>query len=420
MQASTVLLTGATGYIGGCTLAKLLETRPDCRVLVLARDRGSESAGERIRRSVHRFMDSERADAALRRCEVITADLSNPSSLQNDRLDAATHVIHLASVKKLAASRLDEVTHVLHLASNTNLRAARRVRHTNVLGAMALAHRMRQTAGLQRFLYVGTAYICGEKSERVVREEMFPRLRARHFTEYTASKAECEMLLKSTAPELPLVVARPSVVVGHTRLGCLPSSSIFWFYRACDLLRRLTCPLDSRDDVVPVDWVAEALLFLLFKPDLQHDCYHVSAGEGSSVSWHDVAAVFAECYGERPEDPYQVVDIPTIVKERRRVASLLGPGDMDHLLTALQIFFRFMEIDAEVFDNSRLLAEGMPPPPRFTKYLRQCATQPSDVSVYKQMLDDFSCYSTSSNGHLPERCSAEQFGEPASARLSVY
>lgn len=76
------------------------------------------------------------------------------------------------------------------------------------------------------------------------------------------------MLLESTAPELPLVVARPSVVVGHTQLGCLPSASIFWFYRACDALRRITCPLDSRDDAVPVDWVADALLFSSEKPNL--------------------------------------------------------------------------------------------------------------------------------------------------------
>ncbi len=239
MAAATVLLTGATGFIGGATLARLLECRPDCRVLVLARDRGPDAAADRVRRSLDRFMTPERAEAALSSCEVIRGDLTNPSSRGARRLDDATHVIHLASETKLAAERLDDVTHVLHLASNTNFRSVRGGRHTNVFGALTLAHRMRRGPCLQRFLYVGTAYICGENSERVVREDMYPRFRARHFTEYTASKAECEMLLESTAPELPLVVARPSVVVGHTRLGCLPSASIFWFYRACDTLRRL-------------------------------------------------------------------------------------------------------------------------------------------------------------------------------------
>jgi nucleoside-diphosphate-sugar epimerase len=247
---------------------------------------------------------------------------------------------------------------------------------------------MRRAPNLERFVYVGTAYICGDSSERVVREDMYPRLRARHFTEYTASKAECEMLLEATAPELPLVVARPSVVVGHTRLGCLPSASIFWFYRACHLLRRLTCPLDSRDDVVPVDWVADALLFLLFKPTLRHRRYHVSAGEASSVTWQELADTFADCYGEDRGDPYQVVDIPTILRERARLRECLGPGDEEYLLTVLSIYYRFMEINAETFDNTRLLEEGMPPAPRLTSYLHLCASHPSDRSVYQQMLDD--------------------------------
>lgn len=388
MGTPTVLLTGATGFIGGATLARLLETRPDCRVLLLARDRGPDSAEDRVRRSLARFVGPERAAISLRSCQVIPCDLTNPASFNTSPLDDATHVIHAASEKKLAAERFDEATHVLHLASNTSFRSIRSVRNTNILGALALAHRMRRAPRLERFLYVGTAYICGEGPERVVREDMYPRLRARHFTEYTSSKAECEMLLESTAPELPLVIARPSVVVGHTRLGCLPSASIFWFYRACDLLRRLTCPLDSHDDVVPVDWVADALLFLLFKPSLRHHRYHVSAGEASNVTWNEIADVFADCYGKRSDDPYQEVDIPTILRERERIAERLGPGDLDHLLTALPIYYRFMEIGAEIFDNSRLLEEGMPPSPKLTSYLHRCATQPSDRSVYQQMLDD--------------------------------
>jgi nucleoside-diphosphate-sugar epimerase len=388
MATPTVLLTGATGFIGGATLACLRQSHPDYRILLLARDRGAESAGDRVRRSLARFMGPEQAVAALRGCEVICCDLTNPDSLGVSSLSEVTHVLHLASEKKLAAKRFDDVTHVLHLAANTNFRSIRGVRHTNILGTLALAHRMRRVANLQRFLYVGTAYICGENSERVIREDMYPRFRAKHFTEYTASKAECEMLLESTAPELPLVVARPSVVVGHSQLGCLPSASIFWFYRACDLLRRLTCPLESRDDAVPVDWVAEALLFLLFKPRLRYNRYHVSAGEESSAPWTDIAAVFADCYGERPENPYRVVDIPTILRERERIAELLGPGDESHLLTALPIYYRFMEINAEIFDNSRLREEGMPPSPNLTSYLHRCALQPADRSVYEQMLDD--------------------------------
>jgi nucleoside-diphosphate-sugar epimerase len=388
MKSPIVLLTGGTGFIGGATLAQLLQSYPDCRVLLLVRAPTQSDAAARIRRSLARFIEPAGLESCLRSCAVICGDLTDPKTLANPRLNEATHVLHLASEKKLAASRLEEVTHVLHLASNTSFRSVRGVRHTNILGALALAHRMRRVPGLERFLYVGTAYICGEESNRIVHEDDYPAYGVKHVVEYTSSKAECEMLLDATAPELPLVIARPSVVIGHTKLGCLPSASIFWFYQTVDSLRRLTCPLDSYDDVVPVDYVAEALLFLLFKPALRYHRYHISAGEGSSVTWHEIGENFARCYGQRPENPYRIVDFATIEQEQHRLRPLLGAGDEEHLLQALRVYYRFMEINAEIFDNSRLLEEGMPPSPKFTSYLSLCATRPADRSVYQQMVDD--------------------------------
>ena len=194
MENPTILLTGATGFIGGATLARLLDHAPaagcSCSPGTVVRRRPPTASANRWPGSSARSA----ATAAVRSCEVIPGDLTNSDSLGTGRFDEATHVLHLASEKKLAARRLDDVTHVLHLASNTNLRSVRGVRHTNILGTLALAHRMRRAPRLERFLYVGTAYICGDGPERVVREDMYPRLRARHFTEYTASKAECELL----------------------------------------------------------------------------------------------------------------------------------------------------------------------------------------------------------------------------------
>ena len=100
-------------------------------------DRGPDSAADRLQKSSH-FLGPERAAARLSSCEVIPGDLTNPNSLNASQLNEATHVIHLASEKKLAAKRLDDVTHVLHLASNTNFRSVRGVRHTNRPGGVRL------------------------------------------------------------------------------------------------------------------------------------------------------------------------------------------------------------------------------------------------------------------------------------------
>ncbi len=288
----------------------------------------------------------------------------------------------------LADPPLDQATHVLHLAANTSFRSVRSVRHTNILGTLALAHRMRYVRGLQRFLYVGTAYICGANPPRIVHEDDYPRFNVTHLVEYTASKAECEMLLERTAPELPLVIARPSVVVGHTQLGCLPSASIFWYYRTLDLLRRVPTALTTRKDIIPVDYTAESLVFLLLKSDLRYRRYHIAAGP-ASVAWQEIAEAFAAAETRCSPEPYRVVDEAVIRQDRHRLRERLGPGDEERLLQALERYLQFSISGVEVFDNQRLLEEGMPAPPRFTSYLGACATLGGDRSVYEQMLDDF-------------------------------
>jgi nucleoside-diphosphate-sugar epimerase len=368
MAIPTVLLTGATGFIGGATATELLVRHAPCRLLLLVRTPCMAGAQTRVRDSLGRFADPVVLESALERCAILCGDLTEASTL--------------------ADPRLDQVTHVLHLAANTSFRSVRSVRHTNILGTLALVHRMRRVSTLERFVYVSTAYICGANPPPVVYEDDYPRPDVRHLVEYTASKAECEMLLERTAPELPLVVARPSVVVGHTRLGCLPSASIFWYYRTLDLLRRAPVALQTRKDIVPVDYTAEALTLLLWKPELRYGRYHISAGELSCVSWQEMATEFARCHGGLPDDPYRVVDFGTVLKERGRLRDRLGPGDEERLLQAMEHYWRFSACGAQIFDNQRLLDEGMPTPPRFSDYLRTCAQLPRQRSVYEQMLDD--------------------------------
>ena len=117
-------------------------------------------------------------------------------------------------------------------------------------------------------------------------------------------------------PELPLVIARPSVVVGHTELGCGPSSSIYWFYRTVDALRRITFPLESYDDVDSRRLRCRRAAIPALSIGTSRHLYHISSGEVASVTWHEIAEVFARAYGERLDNPYLEVNFARIVSER--------------------------------------------------------------------------------------------------------
>ncbi len=100
----------------------------------------------------------------------------------------------------------------------------------NVEGRWRSPDGMNQVAGLQRFLHVGTAMSCTPEQGFAGRRKRGVQRNAEHLVEYTYSKSTIEQLMRQHCPNLPLLIARPSIVVGHTRHGCTPSSSIFWVF----------------------------------------------------------------------------------------------------------------------------------------------------------------------------------------------
>jgi len=238
-----------------------------------------------------------------------------------------------------------------------------------------------------------------------VQEDQYPRARVKHLVNYTESKAEVERLLRITLPGFPLVVVRPTIIAGHTRLGCTPSGSIYWTFRMADALGMITCPSEARMDVVPVDYAAEALRHLLLKPKLLHAAYHISAGEESCCTWSEIAAAFAATrvgvaqlavagggggdQAEPGDSNYRSVDFDEIAGRRHDFDAIFGPCNKKFMLGAARLYAGFAELDT-VFDTSRLRMEGVAAAPRFTDYLHVCERTSAGRSIADQGTIDFS------------------------------
>lgn len=357
-----IFLTGATGFLGGAFLACLLSSGFDGTVTCLVRADDQDGAEERTRRSVARF-----------------GVQFGPRLPQNLKVLAGD----LLSDEWHSARELDGTTHVMHLAANTSFGSNAGIRRTNVEGALSVARAM-SGRPLERYVHVGTATICGAAPPHVVREDSYPSDEAIHLVPYTQSKAEAERMLAERYADLPIVVARPSIVVGHTELGCRPSGSIFWVLRAVDCLRFISWDPENRIDVIPVDWAAGALEHLLLAPNVEHKRYHISAGAGSSVRWRQLAAEYARLTGGPSRERYEIGSISEL--NQQRIMRAMGHGHGRHLKHALGLYYRFCALDL-VFDNRRLLKEGVPPPPRFTEYMDKCV-ETSTCSIYDQMRID--------------------------------
>ena len=370
MNENRILITGATGLLGGAILADALRNRPETAWTALVRAGDEAPARARLAARLARYTDVATGTALAERVDIITGDLF--------------------SIANVPAERLALHTQVLHLAADTSYWSKAANWRVNFDGTMAVAEAAsRHMPALKRFLHIGTATICGRGAPKLVQEDAYPSANADHIVHYTLAKASTETALAERFPDLPLVITRPSIVAGHSVLGCAPTASILWFVRAAEALRLVSCDPEGGIDIIPFDWAASALLTLLLKPELSHRVYHVSAGAGSRAYWPALARAFAAARGEteaRYPDRFSPQEIAIV---RQRFREVFGGGDARLALMqkAARKYYEFCALDA-TFNNTRLLAEGVPPSPPLPSYITACLAQPAGQSILDAFLDD--------------------------------
>jgi nucleoside-diphosphate-sugar epimerase len=367
----TFLITGATGFLGGAVTVAALRAGYGHQLRLLSRGSAEESPRGRLLANLRRLGATEAELGTLGDEFILEADLAQPATLENHpTLRSVERVIHAAALPTFS--------------NNPAIRAV------NVEGTLALARAL-DLEIMERFLFVGTAMAVGPSKGRGTLIEESQELGADedHLVPYTASKAEAERRLRAELPELPLVVARPSIVVGHTELGVAPSQSIFWVFLVGHMLGAFTCDMEDSIDVIPADWCADALLELATRESLAHDLYHVSAGRESSVTIQDLDQVLAHARRVAPMGAsYRKIDkshIAGIIPKMRDIV----PGANRRLLTrAMQLYGGFAELNY-VFDSNRLRGEGFSASPPFTTYLSRCVETARGIPIAEQMKWDF-------------------------------
>jgi thioester reductase-like protein len=258
-----ILLTGATGFLGMETLARLLE-RDEEAIFVLVRAEDERGARERLAGVLcHLYAEH---NPAAERVRVVRGDLLQPGlglSAGDRRLliDSVDRIIHCAA----------------SISFQLSLEQAREINVEGLARVLELARDIAEHGQLTRMVHVSTAYVSG-RHVGCFREQDLDLGQAFRNT-YERSKHEGEDLLR-VAGDLPVVIARPSIVVGHRASGWTPAFNvIYWPIRAFErgLFDELPARADSIVDFVPVDYVADGLLALLDDP-LASGTYHLVAG----------------------------------------------------------------------------------------------------------------------------------------------
>jgi nucleoside-diphosphate-sugar epimerase len=371
MAGRTFLITGATGFLGGAATVAALRAGYGPQLCLLVRGSADGTPAMRVFNNLRGLGATEQELSSLGQDFVLEADLGeNGWFAGHPLLKNVERVIHAAALPTFSNNPL--------------------IRSINIDGTLALARALNRDR-LERFLFVGTAMAAGPSHTRgsVIEESTGLGLEDDHLVPYTASKAEAERRLRVELPDLPLVIARPSIVVGHTELGVSPSQSIFWVFLVGHMLGAFTCDLTDSIDVVPADWCAEALLHLATRDLLEHDLYHICAGKHSSVTIEALDQVLAQARQVAPmAATYRKIGTAEIAQVMPKMREIVPGASRRLLLRAMQLYGGFAELNY-VFDNSRLQGEGLAASPPFTTYLSRCVETARGIAIADQMKWDF-------------------------------
>jgi thioester reductase-like protein len=277
-MSGSIVLTGATGVVGMEVLARLLEAGRD-DVVVLLRAASQAEADQRLSDTLRRLWDELPLEPRVR---AIPADVTSPrlGLAGHDRrelLATADRVVHCA-----AAVGFDQP---LPEALAINALGTQRV--------LELAHSMPR---LQRVVYVSTAYVSGEREGRFHETDLIAGQSFRNT--YEQSKHLAERLVSNCG--LPVVVARPSIVVGAADTGWTPAfSALYLPLRAFarGLLERVPADPAGIVDVVPLDYVAGSIVHLLDTRDVEGMTFNLVAGDAAATV-ADVLRLGQERFGQ--------------------------------------------------------------------------------------------------------------------------
>jgi thioester reductase-like protein len=247
---TTVLLTGATGMVGAEILARLIE-RDETHVIAVLRADDDAQAGLRL-------------DALLR--DVLAARPEERARVSAFAGDLCRRGLGLsATAREAILATVDTIVHSgASVAFDMPLEHARTVNVGGTAAVLSLARTLHERGRLRRFVHLSTAYVSGDTPRTFGEDECWVGQSFRNTYEQT--KLEAELLLAPWAASLPLVVVRPSIVVGDARTGWTARfHGLYGPMRAFvrGLLERVPAAPDGLVDTVPLDYVAAAVVHLV-------------------------------------------------------------------------------------------------------------------------------------------------------------
>jgi thioester reductase-like protein len=256
-QGEALLVTGYPSFRARKMVEHLVAAEPSSRLYLIVRDKFAKDA---------------------------SAALEQMSKLDRDRIalisgDAAAMDLGLSGKEyRELASRVERIH---HLAQVTYPGADRKMAESVNIGAMREIIELGRVCEKLRSIVVhSSAMVSGNRTGLVLEDELAAGQSFRTPVEETLARAE--RFARSHMTELPIVVVRPTQIVGDSRTGEVDrfDGPYLLILLIVSSPQDLPVPLPTRGDapmnLVPIDYVVRAAHFIGRRPDALGKTFHIA------------------------------------------------------------------------------------------------------------------------------------------------
>jgi thioester reductase-like protein len=290
-----ILLTGATGLLGQYLLRDLL--RAGIPVAVLIRPKKEQNAQARVEEILAR-QDAEMAEP-LPRPFCLEGDITSP------KLGLSAPARRWVGLHCKA---------LLHNAASLQFQGNNRDLDpwlSNLTGTHNVLQLCR-AARIPELHYVSTAYVCGDQTGPILESTLDCGQTFRN--DYEHSKLAAEKLVRDASWLDNRTIYRPAIIVGDSRTGYTTTyHALYTYFNIAWLITghlerdadgrvhapvRLNLTGEERRNLVPVDWVAAVISFLVRQREHHGRTYHLTPPHSTTArELEEAMASYFRYYG---------------------------------------------------------------------------------------------------------------------------
>ena len=261
MMARKALVTGFPGFVARRLVKKMLSADRALSITALVESAQVPRAKQEIERLAGQTGDLTLAERiALTTGDVTSMDVGL-SGAEFERLTGTvTEIYHLAAMHSVSAD-------------------SRQAEAVNVVGTQNVLALARATRHLDRFVHFSSAYVAGNRIGVIMEDELAVGQSFRNA--YESTKHRAELLVEQAKYNLPVIVIRPSGIVGDSVTGEVDRFDTVYNLGMLLVASPVAFPIPLASEgraplnLIPVDYAVDAVHAVVHREDSPGKTFHI-------------------------------------------------------------------------------------------------------------------------------------------------